>query len=112
MKFCSIDGCTRGWVQSQHRRLNIKKRASRCAQFPFVRQGDLPLRQSGQQTESVSAQKGGFFGTMLGNEKQVESLRKRKTKTSRQILIKVDRNKPTTILNQRSPGSALTCIVS
>jgi len=43
MKFCCRRLCTTRWIQNQHRRLNLERRASRRARFAFVSQCDLPL---------------------------------------------------------------------
>jgi hypothetical protein len=44
MKLCCSRVCTARWIQNQHRRLNMARRASRCAQFAFVSEYDLPLK--------------------------------------------------------------------
>ncbi|CAL4942419.1 unnamed protein product [Urochloa decumbens] len=44
MKFCCSRVCTARWIQNQHRRLNMERRASRRAQFAFVSESDLPLK--------------------------------------------------------------------
>ncbi|CAN6285451.1 unnamed protein product [Urochloa humidicola] len=47
MKFC-VDTwcgtCTPKWLEDQCRQLDIENRTSRCAQFPFVLESDLPLK--------------------------------------------------------------------
>jgi len=43
MKFCCRRLCTTRWIQNQHRRLNLERRASRRARFAFVSQCNLPL---------------------------------------------------------------------
>jgi hypothetical protein len=44
MKFCCSRVCTARWIQTQHRRLDMAGRASRCARFAFVSEYDLPLK--------------------------------------------------------------------
>ncbi|CAL4936781.1 unnamed protein product [Urochloa decumbens] len=44
MKFCCSRACTTRWIQNQHMRLNMERRASRHAQFAFVSESDLPLK--------------------------------------------------------------------
>ncbi|CAM0148252.1 unnamed protein product [Urochloa decumbens] len=47
MKFC-VDPwcgtCTPKWLEDQCSQLDIENRASRCAEFPFVLESDLPLK--------------------------------------------------------------------
>lgn len=44
MKFCCSRACTTRWIQNQHRRLNIERRASRHSKFAFLSLNDLPLK--------------------------------------------------------------------